>query len=466
MKPSTTTRFSAASTCCSVDLAAPRDGRPRSRTAASRSTTRSASGERRLILDVAARLSLWELWAGRDPTELLGRAVALEQSRTTICAATRARACRLHSSACTRAGWARRAAIFEALLAEAVALGDEIARARRSRPPRRTSRCAPGEWAQAEAHADAAYELAEQIGLEHDGGLTVLRKALVATQLGRVDEARSLAELGVAPGSRSEPGEHARHEPGRRRAARAVARQRLRRAAGAAAAARLGRRERAGARRRIRPRRTRSMRCAAAGRVEEASASCVDELESQARSHPEPVGAGDRDALPGPSCRRVRRRSRVRARLRRGRALAVRSNEAARCSCSDVCSDARSRRRPRRSRSNARWRSSRSCPLRCGRNARARSSAASAFAAPAPGELTASERRVAELAAAGSHQPRGRGTAVHEPEDRRGERRSRVSQARDPLACRASAPASRTRTTLGTNVGKHPIPSRRARPIV
>ena len=153
------------------------------------------SGERRLILDVAARLSLWELWAGRDPTELLARAVALEQADDDLRGYQSPRMpLALHRMYQGRLGEAR--TIFEALLAEAVALGDEIAvLAVRGRLVDVALRA--GEWPQAEAHADAAYELAEQIGLEHDGGLTVLWKALVATQLGRVDEARSFAELGA-----------------------------------------------------------------------------------------------------------------------------------------------------------------------------------------------------------------------------------------------------------------------------
>jgi DNA-binding CsgD family transcriptional regulator len=153
------------------------------------------SGERRLILDVAARLSLWELWAGRDPTELLARAVALEQADDDLRGYQSPRMpLALQRMYQGRLGEAR--TIFDALLAEAVALGDEIAAlAVRGRLVDVALRA--GEWTQAEAHADAAYELAEQIGLEHDGGLTVLWKALVATQLGRVDEARSFAELGA-----------------------------------------------------------------------------------------------------------------------------------------------------------------------------------------------------------------------------------------------------------------------------
>ena len=153
------------------------------------------SGERRLILDVAARLSLWELWAGRDPTDLLERAVALEEPDDGLRGYQSPRMplalLRMYQG---RLDEARE--MFEVLFAEAVALGDEIsALAVRGRLVDVALRA--GDWTQADAHADAAYELAEQIGLEHDGGLTVYWKALVAAHLGREEDARSLAELGA-----------------------------------------------------------------------------------------------------------------------------------------------------------------------------------------------------------------------------------------------------------------------------
>ena len=153
------------------------------------------TGERRLIVDVVARLSLWELWAGRDPTDLLERAVALEEPDDGLRGYQSPRMpmalLRMYQG---RFEEARE--MFEVLFAEAVALGDEVsALAVRGRLVDAALRA--GEWAQADAHADAAYELAEQIGLEHDGGITVYWKALVAAHLGREEVARSLAQSGV-----------------------------------------------------------------------------------------------------------------------------------------------------------------------------------------------------------------------------------------------------------------------------
>src|SRR5439155_19270423 len=81
---------------------------------------------RRLILDVAARLSLWELWAGRDPKELLERAVGLEEPKDGLLSYQSPRMpfalWRMYQG---RLDDARE--IFERLFAEAVAHGDEIA---------------------------------------------------------------------------------------------------------------------------------------------------------------------------------------------------------------------------------------------------------------------------------------------------------------------------------------------------
>jgi DNA-binding CsgD family transcriptional regulator len=154
------------------------------------------SGERRLVVDVLARLTLWELWAARDPSELLARAVELEEPDDALLSYSSPRMplalLRMYQG---RLEEARE--LFDTLLAEAVAFGDEIAalgvRGRLVDVALRS-----GDWSEASAQADEAYELAEQIGLEHDGGLTVYWKALVDAHLGRVDEARSLAELGAS----------------------------------------------------------------------------------------------------------------------------------------------------------------------------------------------------------------------------------------------------------------------------
>jgi DNA-binding CsgD family transcriptional regulator len=154
------------------------------------------AGDRRLVVDVLARLTLWELWAGRDPTELLARALELEEPQDALLGYSSPRMplalLRMYQG---RVDDARE--LFETLLAEALAFGDEIAAlAVRGRLVDVALRA--GNWTEASAQADEAYELGEQIGLEHDGGLTAYSKALVAAHLGRVDEARSLAELGAS----------------------------------------------------------------------------------------------------------------------------------------------------------------------------------------------------------------------------------------------------------------------------
>jgi DNA-binding CsgD family transcriptional regulator len=154
------------------------------------------SGERRLIVDVLARLTLWELWAGRDPTDLLARAVELEEPEDALLGYRSPRLplalLRMYQG---RVAEAR--VLFDALLSEALAFGDEIA-ALGVRGRLVDVALRAGEWTDASAQADEAYELAEQLGLEHDGGLTVYWKALVAAHLGRADEARALAQLGAS----------------------------------------------------------------------------------------------------------------------------------------------------------------------------------------------------------------------------------------------------------------------------
>ena len=154
------------------------------------------SGDRRLVVDVLARLTLWELWAGRDPSDLLARAIELEVPADALLSYRSPRMplalLRMYQGRLEEAR-----GLFDTLLAEAVAFGDEIAalgvRGRLVDVALRS-----GDWTEAWSHADEAYELAEQIGVEHDGGLTVYWKALAAAHLGRVDEARELAELGAS----------------------------------------------------------------------------------------------------------------------------------------------------------------------------------------------------------------------------------------------------------------------------
>ena len=54
-----------------------------------------------------------------------------------------------------------------------------------------------GRWQEALAHADAAYELAEQLGLNVDGGLSAYWKSLVEAHIGNADDARAAAAAGA-----------------------------------------------------------------------------------------------------------------------------------------------------------------------------------------------------------------------------------------------------------------------------
>jgi len=153
------------------------------------------SKQPRLVVEALARLALWQLWAGRSPADLLKRAVALEESTHRLQSYENPRLplalWRMYQG---RLDEAR--TLFDELLAEADELGHEIAslgvRGRLVDVELRA-----GRWQTAAAHAATAYELAEQIGLEHDSGFTLYWKALVDAHLGRVPEARSAAEAGA-----------------------------------------------------------------------------------------------------------------------------------------------------------------------------------------------------------------------------------------------------------------------------
>jgi hypothetical protein len=151
---------------------------------------------RRLVSEALARLSLWQLWAGGNPSVSLRRAVDLDDARDARrgYANPRFTLALLHMYQ----GRLRDArGEFEALLAEALDHGDEIeSLAVRGRLVDVALRA--GAWTAAQEHAATAYELAEQIGIELDAGFTFYWVALVDAHLGRVQEARSKAELGTA----------------------------------------------------------------------------------------------------------------------------------------------------------------------------------------------------------------------------------------------------------------------------
>ena len=100
-------------------------------------------------------------------------------------------------------------------------------------------------------------------------------------------------------------------------------------------------------------------------------------------------------------------------------------------------------RRPHGRRSSGRSPPSSSCPRHSGRRRRGPSSRASAAARPSSGELTATERRVAALAAEGPHDEGGRRRPLRLGVDGREAPHADLLEARRPLARRARTQARR-----------------------
>ena len=154
-----------------------------------------ASGDRRLLADTLARLASWRLSAGRDPSELLDRAIVLEKRIGEMPAYDSPRVPLGVLRTCQgRLEEAR--ALFEALHLEATEAGDELA-ALGARARLVDVALPEGRWNDAERHAAEAHELSEQIGAKHSAGLDAYWKALSEAHLGRVEEARATAEIGV-----------------------------------------------------------------------------------------------------------------------------------------------------------------------------------------------------------------------------------------------------------------------------
>lgn len=155
-----------------------------------------ASGERRLLVCVLARLSLWQLWASQNPSGPLDRAIAMEERADHLRAYESPRMqlalWRMYQGRLEEAR-----ALFGTLYAEAAERGDELealgVRARLLDVALRG-----GRWSDAETHAAELYELAEQIGHEHTGGLSAYWKALCDAHLGRPELARATAESGAS----------------------------------------------------------------------------------------------------------------------------------------------------------------------------------------------------------------------------------------------------------------------------
>jgi DNA-binding CsgD family transcriptional regulator len=155
-----------------------------------------ASGERGLLVDVLARTAWWRLWASQDPSGPLERAIALEERDDELRA--------YEGTGVPLALWRmyqgrldEARTMFEALNAEAAERGEEFdALHLRGRLVDVALR--GGRWSDAEMHATELYELAEQIGHEHTGGLSAYWKALCDAHLGRPELARATAGSGAS----------------------------------------------------------------------------------------------------------------------------------------------------------------------------------------------------------------------------------------------------------------------------
>ena len=152
------------------------------------------SGEHRLVVQALALLSRWELWAGRNPSALIERAVALEEPADDLRGYENPRLS-LALWHMYRGELDEARALDETLLAESAGRGDEIA-SNLCRMRFVDVAVRSGDWQEAAVEAAAVYEFAEQIGLELDGGFSPYWKALVDAHLGHIAEARSSAELG------------------------------------------------------------------------------------------------------------------------------------------------------------------------------------------------------------------------------------------------------------------------------
>ena len=294
--------------------------------------------------------------------------------------------------------------------------------------------------------------------LEHDGGLTVYWKALAAAHLGRVDEARALAELGASLAEAAKQENTRVMNVGVFGLPRAVARQRRGRAAASAAAARLGRRDGARPRhasdravrgrgaRRSRARR-RCFACSSTGsKARRARSRARGGCAIAARCRGARSAPGDSRARLGKSPTSAWPFERARTLLVLGRAAAPREAEGG---CEGVARAARS--------------SLRHLPAPLWSERARDELRGSACAARRRTSLTENERRVAELAASGLTNREVAAQLFMSPKTVEANIVPRLPQARHPLA----GPAGRAPPRANrTNVGKHPIPPAGSPPIV
>jgi DNA-binding CsgD family transcriptional regulator len=160
------------------------------------------SGDPSLAAATLAQVAVWETRAGRLAEQRLDEAVAVDvrdHRREILGNPDVARGLlRLYQG---RLDESR--ALLEKALATATAYGHDI-NCGDLHGRLAELECRSGRWSEADRHATASYELAEQISFEHFGAWVCYRRGLVDAHLGRVAEARAAAERGI---ELSPPGE-------------------------------------------------------------------------------------------------------------------------------------------------------------------------------------------------------------------------------------------------------------------
>jgi class 3 adenylate cyclase/DNA-binding CsgD family transcriptional regulator len=150
----------------------------------------------KLLIPTLATVATHETWAGIETPGLLERAIELERGAPSVGYTDAPRfALALRYMCRDRLDEAR--ALFDALIADAAAVDDELATANAVFHLAELE-CRAGNLQAASVHAARLYERAEQLGIERQGCAPLYIKALVDAHLGRVDEARAAAEEGLA----------------------------------------------------------------------------------------------------------------------------------------------------------------------------------------------------------------------------------------------------------------------------
>jgi DNA-binding CsgD family transcriptional regulator len=167
------------------------------------------SGDRALTAAAQSRLAVWETWAGRQAEARLDGAIRLraEPHRTEIFGdpSVARGLLRLYQG---RLDEAR--TLLEEALARADAYGDEIVRGDLHGRLAELE-CRAGRWSDADRHAAACHDLAEQLGFHVFGAWVCFRRALVDAHLGRVAETRAVAQRGIELSPPAGEAVHANH---------------------------------------------------------------------------------------------------------------------------------------------------------------------------------------------------------------------------------------------------------------